>query len=262
MKENILKKIFDLKKEKFSELEINSFLEKTKKTAKENQKKTESFSANLKGKKEISIIAEIKIASPSHGKFKLKKSIPDIVREYEEAGARAISVVTEENFFKGSREIFSQIRAITKLPIIRKDFFWHPLQIAETASLGAQAVLLISAGLKFNEIKSLVREAQSLDIEVLLETHSVSEFKQALELDVCLGINNRNLQDMTVDVRHCLEIISNFSKLEDRLLVSESGISKRQDLEKLRGKFDAVLIGTSFLEEEYPGRKLREFVSI
>jgi len=251
---DILRAIFESKKKNFSEKEINKNIENFSNTSIFSKK----FSENIKGREGLSVVAEIKIASPSHGEFNLKHSVPEIVRMYEEAGASAVSVVTEERYFKGSLEIFSEVRRSTKLPILRKDFFHHPLQIKETARIGAQAVLLIASILSAEEIERLSREASNLGIEVLLETHSKEEFSHGLSSQIpCVGINNRNLKTMTVDIKHSIDLFESEVNNKEKILVSESGIKDEKDMSRLRGKFDAVLIGTSFLEDENPGEKLR-----
>jgi len=256
---NILEKILANKKANFDESRLKQKL----KSMDLFPKKKQSFYKNIKGKKKLGFITEIKMASPSKGKLRLFSAgdlaIPDIVNVYEKNNASAISVITEEKYFLGSNQILTKVAKMTNLPILRKDFLWHPLQIEETAKIGADAVLMIASILTKEEIKVMKKTAEDFGIEILFEVHSKEEFEKYFDEFDCIGINNRNLKNMTTDINHSINILKNYKKsTENKILVSESGIKNKKDIENLSGIFDAVLIGTSLVESENPGKMLRD----
>jgi indole-3-glycerol phosphate synthase len=195
----------------------------------------------------MSVIAEHKRRSPSAGVIREDASVEEIVCGYERGGAAALSVLTEPNHFGGSLEDLRQARAVTALPVLRKDFLVDRYQLYEAAAAGADAVLLIVAALEPDELAHLFREARSLDLDVVVEVHDEEELEAALDVDAeIIGINNRDLSDFSVDVERTYELLSDVPA--GKTVVSESGFSTREELDELeRVGVDAVLIGASLM---------------
>lgn len=202
-------------------------------------------------KEGLSIIGEFKKASPSHGKMDNKIELTDRIGQYN-ASVDAISCLTEEDHFLGSVEYFKQIRQISPLPMIRKDFIIDPYQIFEAKVIGADCILLIAAILTDRELKLFYELAYALGMDVLVEVHDEVEMMRAVGLDAkIIGVNNRNLKDFTID----LETTSKLAQMvpEETLLVSESGVTKDEDVAFLKKVgVDALLIGTVFMEATDP----------
>jgi indole-3-glycerol phosphate synthase len=207
----------------------------------------------------ISLIAEFKRRSPSAGQ--LAPAAVDVatqVAAYERGGAAALSVLTDEAHFGGSLADLRAARAACGMPIIRKDFIVDPYQLYEAAVNGADAVLLIVAALSDEDLRSLYREARAIDLDCLVEVHDAAELDRALEAGAeVIGINNRNLDDMSVDVATTYELMPDVPA--GKTVVAESGISGREELEELdRVGVDAVLIGGALMAAEDPEAKVRE----
>ncbi|HBV86180.1 MAG TPA: indole-3-glycerol phosphate synthase TrpC [Desulfosporosinus sp.] len=196
---------------------------------------------------EMAFICEVKKASPSKGIIAESFPYVQIAQEYEQAGANAISVLTEPKFFLGSDSYLTEIKEQVKIPVLRKDFIIDSYQIYEAKIMGADAVLLICALLDVNKLRDYIEIADSLGLTALVETHTEAEIFSALKADARLiGINNRNLNTFEVDLnttaslRHLVP--------ERVILVSESGIQTSEDIQKLRqSKVNAVLIGETFM---------------
>lgn len=205
------------------------------------------------------IIAEAKKASPSKGLIRPDFDPVSIAQTYEAAGAAALSVLTEEKFFQGSLAYLSQIRAAVRLPLLRKDFLVDEYQIFEARAAGADAVLLIAAALDMTELAGLMKCAHGLGMQCLVEVHDESEMRTALESCASLiGINNRNLNTFEVDLGTTARLAP---MAEGATLVSESGISSRDDLLKLRLMgVDAALIGETLMRSRDIEGKLRELI--
>jgi indole-3-glycerol phosphate synthase len=206
----------------------------------------------------MSFICEIKKASPSRGLIADDFPYLDIAREYESAGADAISVLTEPDFFLGSDTYLQQMRPNVNVPLLRKDFIIDPYQIFEAKVLGADAVLLICALLSTSALKDYILICDQLGLSALVEAHDADEIESALQAGASIiGINNRNLKDFTVDIDNCVRL----RKLvpEGALLVAESGIKTRQDIEKLQASgIDGVLIGESLMRSPDKKKALQE----
>lgn len=213
------------------------------------QKPVYSLKAALKNDR-LSVIAEVKKASPSKGVISEGFRPLETALEYQKAGADAISCLTEENYFLGSNDYLSLIADNVSIPVLRKDFIIDEFQIYHARLLGASAVLLICALLDKQTLIRFADTAHSVGLEVLAEVHDESELDKALEADAdCLGINNRNLKDFTVD----LDTTARLSKLvpKDRVLVSESGIKNNSDMKRARSNgADAVLIGETLMRAQ------------
>lgn len=207
----------------------------------------------------ISVICEFKRRSPSAGELAGNSAdLAAVVASYEAGGAAAVSVLTEPTGFGGSLDDLAVARTATSLPILQKDFLVTERQVLEAAAYGADAVLLIVAALSDAELVALYRYARALDLDCLVETHSREELERALELDPrILGINNRNLDDLSVDLDTTFELLPDIPA--GMTVVSESGISTRAEIERLlESGIDAALIGESVLASGDPESKLRE----
>jgi indole-3-glycerol phosphate synthase len=210
--------------------------------------------------RQAAVIAEIKKASPSKGLIRQDFDPQALAREYAEAGASCLSVLTDEQFFQGSDDYLRQARAACSLPVLRKDFMIDPYQILESRWLGADCILLIVAALDDNQLGELYRAARELNLGVLVEVHNKAELDAALELGSRLiGINNRDLHsfDTTLDTTFGLLPMIPL----DRLVITESGINSRADVVSMeeQGVY-GFLIGETFMRADRPGEKLREVV--
>jgi len=205
------------------------------------------------------IIAEVKRASPSKGPLNTGLEPGRQAKLYQEGGARAVSVLTDENF-QGSLEDLKEVVSSVDLPVLRKDFIIHPLQLEETRQAGASAVLLIAALLPFGELMDMVERSLEMGLEPLLEVHTGEELDVALDTPArVMGINSRNLRTFHVD----LAVVENLAPRvpPDRVVVAESGISSRKDVERLMAVgVEAFLVGEALVRAGDPGAKLRELM--
>ena len=206
----------------------------------------------------FSVIAEFKRRSPSAGDIAGSADVAEQAGAYERGGAAALSVLTDERHFGGSLEDLRAARAACDLPILRKDFIVDPYQLVEAAVNGADAVLLIVRALEDAELRELYEGARSLDLDCLVEVHDGEELERALQLDAeVIGINNRNLDEGTVDVATTYELMPDVPA--GKTVVAESGISTRAELEELeRVGVDAVLIGSALMGAADPEALTRE----
>lgn len=199
----------------------------------------------------ISIIGEFKKASPSLGRIHSKLELADRIGEYNDS-VDAISCLTEEDHFLGNAEYLKEIRKMTALPIIRKDFMIEEYQFYEAKAIGANAVLLITAILDDAQMKDFYDLAKELGMDALVETHDEREMERALKLDAeIIGVNNRDLRDFSIK----LDTTKRLSKMvpEGKVFVAESGIASDADVRFLKEcRVDAFLIGRAFMEAENP----------
>ncbi len=220
--------------------------------------KRRNFRKALTSQKRISLIAETKKASPSGGTIVSKYDPAKIAKVYEVAGASCISVLTDVKFFNGSLSHLNLIKKAVNLPILRKDFIIDPYQVFESALLGADAVLLIARILSKKEMMELMEICRNFKMASLIEVHSKKDIDKAIEADANLiGINNRNLDTLKIDLKTTEKLIKHIPK---RIVkISESGISKREDIEYLENLgIDAVLIGESLLRSKNIKKKIKE----
>lgn len=198
-------------------------------------------------KNRVSIICEIKKASPSKGVISEAFPYLDIAGEYQEAGADCISVLTEPKWFLGSDTILKEVRAKTTLPLLRKDFTVDEYQIYQAKVLGADAVLLICALLDTEEIRRYLAICETLGLSTLVETHNQDEILSALSAGArIIGVNNRNLKDFTVDLSHSMELRQHIPA--DIIFVAESGIASPTDAVALvKSGANALLIGEALM---------------
>jgi indole-3-glycerol phosphate synthase len=204
-----------------------------------------------------SLIAEYKRRSPSAGTIREGASCAELVRAYERGGAAAISVLTEEAHFGGSLDDLHEARATTALPILRKDFTVDAYQLYESKVAGADAVLLVVGSLEADELYELHRLAGELDLDAIVEIHDEDELERALEVDCdVIGINNRDLEDFSVDIERTFELIADVPA--GKVVVSESGIHDRGQIEGLEQVgVDAVLIGEALMRAPDPEAAVR-----
>jgi indole-3-glycerol phosphate synthase len=218
------------------------------------------FTAALRSAKDIGLIAEVKKASPSAGVIRADFDPLAIARAYESAGASCLSVLTDETFFQGHLEYLRKIREAASIPVLRKDFILDRYQVLEARVAGADCVLLIAECLDDCRLRDLYFYAAELGMESLIELYEPENLDRVLKLDPPLvGVNNRDLRTFAVDLQHTLDIASrNAASL---LLVSESGIKTRDDIERLKtAGVGAVLIGETFMRSDDIAVGVRELV--
>nr|WP_288454549.1 indole-3-glycerol phosphate synthase TrpC [uncultured Pseudomonas sp.] len=209
--------------------------------------------------KQPAVIAEIKKASPSKGVIRENFVPAEIARSYEEGGATCLSVLTDIDFFQGADRYLQEARSACSLPVIRKDFMIDPYQIVEARALGADCVLLIVSALSDAQMGELAATAKSFDLDVLVEVHDGDELERALNvLDTPLvGVNNRNLHTFEVSLETTLDLLPRIPR--DRLVVTESGILNRADVELMEiSEVYAFLVGEAFMRANNPGAELEQ----
>jgi indole-3-glycerol phosphate synthase len=207
------------------------------------------------------VIAEFKRKSPSKGIINDKVSVKEVTNGYVNAGASALSVLTDRNFFGGRKGDLVEARKRNQIPVLRKEFMLDEYQVVEAKALGADIILLIAAILKPEEIQKLARLAKGLGMSVLLEVHNREELDRSLfpELDA-VGVNNRNLGNFTVSVQHSYDLVDHIPS--EFLKISESGLSDPKTITELKSAgFNGFLIGENFMKQADPGKAMKEFVS-
>ena len=210
--------------------------------------------------REISLVAEIKKQSPSQGMICADFNPAEIAKVYEEAGAQAISVLTEEDFFGGNISYINEVKNAVKLPVLRKDFIFEPYQVYESRVCGADAILLIADLLTKEKISELILLAQNLGMDCLVEAHEERELKKILNLkNELIGINNRNLRTLEVDPKTTEKLYLFIPR--DKVVVVESGIKTYQDVLflKILG-VKAILVGEAILRAQDRKRKILELM--
>jgi len=223
----------------------------------ETAKSVPSFRAALENGRRLRIIAEVKKASPSKGVLKADLDPGKQAAAYAEAGAAAISVVTEEDFFHGDLSWIGKIAETSRLPVLRKDFVYEPFQVYETRAAGASAILLIAAMLQQSELRDLIVLSRQMKLDALVEVHDEAELNEALEAGAeIIGVNNRDLKTFDVDLQTSVRLAARIP--DDRLFVVESGIHGKSDVESLLAVgADAFLIGEHFLTSTDPVKTIR-----
>lgn len=200
--------------------------------------------------KEVALIAEIKKASPSAGVIAHAFDPLAIAKNYARAGADAISVLTDEQFFQGKIEYLRAVRDVAELPLLRKDFILEPVQVMQSAAAGADAILLIVAALKTDQLKQLLDLAATFQLDALVEVHTMAELDVALEIGAeMIGINNRDLATFEIDLAVTEQLSEEVP--DEVVLVSESGIRTAEDLARVKAcGVDAVLIGEALMRSQ------------
>jgi indole-3-glycerol phosphate synthase len=220
---------------------------------------TVSLNTYLNRSDKSGIIAEFKRKSPSKGIINAYADVKDTTVSYMQGGASALSVLTEPTYFNGKDEDLTEARKANYCPILRKDFIVDEYQILEARSIGADAILLIAATLDKQRLQQYHSTARKLGLEVLIEVHSEEELERLPSGDFVLGVNNRNLKTMEVNLQTSINLAS---KLNNSLtLISESGLHSPEDILMLREHgYKGFLIGEAFMRSAHPGRELARFV--
>ena len=263
---SILEQIVQTKREEVAQRQAHAPLEQLKETITTIGRPRNFFQAVTRNpKKAMNVIAEVKRASPSAGVIKADFDPVQIARAYADAGADALSVLTDEKYFHGKLEYIHAVRDAVKLPVLRKDFIIDPYQIYESRAAGADAILLIAECLETSQMIDLQILATELNLTCVIEVHDMDNLMRVRDHVIgfphrsysLLGINNRNLRTFKVDVGNTLRLAE---LVEDRsVLVSESGIQSREDVKKLHASgVRAVLIGETLMRSNDPAAKMRE----
>ena len=217
------------------------------------------FQKAIQGKKKISLIAEIKLASPSRGRFKSRFNAMELADIYNQQKVAAISVLTDEKIFQGSLETLRLVKERVSPPVLRKDFIIDEYQILESLYFGADAVLLIVNLICIRKLRLLLKIAARYNLAAICEIHDLADLRKAIEAGAeIIGINNRNLKTLKVDLRtseRLVEIIPS-----ELTIVAESGFKTRYDLLSLQGKIDAVLVGRALVESPNIEEKIQFFM--
>ncbi len=265
---DILKQIIDVKRLVIAAAQKRMPLAAIRADA-ESRVLTRDFTAALRAKigaGQSAVIAEVKKASPSKGVLRADFIPAEIAQSYADGdghtSAACLSVLTDKQFFQGSVDFLKQARASCNLPVLRKDFMVDPYQIYESRAMGADAILLIAACLDDAQMADLEAIARGLDMAVLVEVHDAAELARALQLKTPLvGINNRNLRTFEVTLDTTLAMLKDVPA--DRLLVTESGIHTRADVQKMRDAgVHAFLVGEAFMRADDPGTALATLFSV
>lgn len=258
---NILDKIVARKAQEVAEAKAKKSIQQL-----ENQiyfsRETYDLKTFLLDPTKTGIIAEFKRKSPSKGIINDFSTVEEVTTGYAKAGASALSVLTDIDFFMGCPDDVLAARAVNDIPVLRKEFIIDEYQIIEAKALGADIILLIAAILTPLQINQFAQLAKSLGLSTLLEVHDRQELERSLSphLDV-IGVNNRNLKDFSVNINTSLELVTLIPK--DFLKISESAISDINTINLLKeAGFDGFLIGENFMKTQNPGKAMRDFVDL
>lgn len=257
---NTLQIIVDYKKNEIKERESLYPIELLKQSVYYNSP-TVSLSTYLLRKDKCGIIAEFKKQSPSAGVINKYLSIEKTSIGYMQAGASALSILTDKTFFGGSSEDLTIARTYNFCPILRKDFIINEYQIIESKSIGADAILLIAAVLSKEEISSFTDKAHELGLEVLLELHHPNELEKLYDKVNMVGVNNRNLETMKIDIQQSFDMFELIPK--NMIKVSESGIEDIETILRLKAVgYNGFLIGSHFMKQPHPHLACKEFIEV
>ncbi|KGX90264.1 indole-3-glycerol phosphate synthase TrpC [Pontibacillus marinus] len=248
----MLKKILDQKQKELEALTL---------PVKQTVEKQSFYEALSNHNKLIGLIAEVKKASPSKGIIREDFHPVDIAKMYEQAGAAAVSVLTDEQFFQGHRDFVTSIKQQIQLPVLRKDFIIDRIQVEESARIGADAILLIGEALDPNKLYDLYQYAESFGLDVLVEVHSEDTLRKVLHVFTpkILGVNNRDLTTFETTIDTTGKLASIIPK--ECLLVSESGLFTRHDLKQVKNSgAEAVLIGEALMRKDEPISYIRKLI--
>ena len=258
---SILDKIVSEKRQEVTRLRTRAATVKQMAAA---RKDFRDFSAALRRKDAVSLIAEVKKASPSAGLIRKDFDAIAIAREYEAGGASALSVLTDEKFFQGKIDYLKLIRDAVRLPLLRKDFIIDELQIYEAVAYGADAVLLIVAILDDAQLKDFRALAEHLRLAALVEVHDEAELDRAVQAGAAIiGINNRDLRDFSVSLATTETLAGKLRRgmCAERLIVAESGINSHADVQRVRqAGVDAILVGESLMRSGNIAMKVKELL--
>ena len=247
---NILDEIVSNTKDKLEKKKSNQTLEELSSKLKGLNFKKSIFKESLIGKNQA-IIAEIKKASPSAGVISEEFDPVLKAKEYESIGASALSILTEEDYFHGSIQYLLNVKAITDLPILRKDFIIDEYQIYESKLIGADCILFIARILTDNKLKIFIEIADTLELDYIIEVHNKDELSRVKSYSkAIIGVNNRNLETFEVDIENSIKLRKEFK--QDNIFVAESGIKSQKDIDKLiQNNINVFLIGESLMTGDF-----------
>ena len=256
----ILNDILIQKRKDLAELKDRFPISRLKEAIEHKEIKTRSFKKSLSNSKKLNIICELKKASPSGGILRDDFQPLRIAELYEYSGATAISVLTESRFFKGRPSYLKTVRQVTSIPLLRKDFIFESYQLYESALLEADAFLLIASVLTEKELKDFIEIGKKLKMDALVEVHTNEDLKKTLGAGAeIIGINNRNLKDLSVDPKRARHIIPSIPK--GKIIVVESGFTRHEELLEYKSLgVNAFLIGTTFMKAPDIGAKVKELL--
>jgi len=223
-------------------------------------KQIRDFKTAISSPGNINLIAEIKKASPSKGLIREDFDPVTIAKTYQANGAAAISVLTDERFFQGSLSYLATVQQVTSIPLLRKDFIIDAYQIYQARAAGADAVLLIAAILELGEMQNFLNVARELGLDCLVEVHTEFELEEVLKTDAqIIGINNRDLTIFKTDIETTFRLKTSIP--DDKIVVSESGIKSRRDVEMLQEcGVNAILVGEALMRSANIGDKIKELM--
>jgi indole-3-glycerol phosphate synthase len=255
---SVLNKIVDRKKERVAGAKSRVSLSGLRTIIKNIPPPLDFKKAINRDNRSIRLIAEVKKASPSKGLIRADFDHKAIAAIYKEKKADAISVLTEEDFFQGRLEFLADVKSISTLPVLRKDFIFDEYQIVEARANNADAILLIAALLDQKQAEEYLHMAEELGLSVLFEIHDYKELEMALRSEaLIIGINNRNLKTLQIDLNITFALIKEIP--QGKIVVSESGIKSHEDVLKLEAAgVDAMLVGTSLMESADIGRNIEK----
>jgi len=257
---DVLKKIASYKADEVAALREDISIEELRDIARDLPR-PRGFAKAIQAQSGPALICEVKKASPSKGIIREDFAPVAIARAYEQGGATCLSVLTDGPGFMGSPAIFKQVRGATDLPLLRKDFMLDPIQIAESAAMGADCILVIMAMIDDETAKALMDEAAALGMDALVETHDETELKRAIALGATLiGINNRDLRTFETT----LDTFTNLapSVHQDATLIAESGVFTKDDIDRLaQSGAQGYLIGENFMRQDDVAGAVRKLIS-
>ncbi|MDD5434371.1 MAG: indole-3-glycerol phosphate synthase TrpC [Nitrospira sp.] len=263
--ENLLTQIVENKKTELKEYQLSLPLKELRSRLRDIEP-PRNFCASVSEPREksLNLIAEIKKRSPLKGTLVEELKVTALAKRYEEGGAAAISVITEEKFFEGSPDYINMAKGASKLPVLRKDFLIDEYHIYEARYLGADALLLIAAILEPSVLSDFIALTSELGMSSLVEVHSEKELEKALKADardiMIIGINNRNLRTFKVDINTTFRIMKEIP--DGRIIVSESGIYSRDDVKRLADAgVNAALVGEAIITSGNVVKKIKELLS-
>jgi len=260
---NILEKIIIQKKKEVDLDKKKIPIEVLKRKIKKKNFNFKKQLLNFKNNNKTAIIAEIKKASPSKGVFRKDFDPIAIANEYCKSGAACLSILTEKNFFLGSKNYLKEIRQLTNLPILCKDFFIDPYQVYEASLLGADCILILLKSTNEKLAKSLYDAALECGLNSIIEVHDEAEMNLAINYpDAIIGINNRNLETFETSIETTINIYKKFN-LKDKTIICESGIETKNDIIKIFNNtgINNFLIGESLITSNSISKKLSELIS-
>lgn len=253
-----LQKIVENKRDEIAAAKLAQPIETLREVCEPSSRDFRAVLQNGRSKNLPKLIAEIKRKSPSEATIRENLEVAEIVKIYNESAA-AISVLTDQKFFGGSLEDLNEASGVTKIPLLRKDFILDEYQLLEARMFGADAVLLIARILEIEKLENLLAQARKLGLDCLVEVHDEADLQKVLQTSAeIIGVNNRNLDTLAIDLNTTFSLVNKIP--QEKIIVSESGISTREDLEKLSGKVDAVLMGTALLQGNNIESRLRKLM--